>query len=90
MLCVIDEFTRRCLAIVVARWLRSDDVLQCLTDLFVGKPRHGAFFVSGAFCGCRSSQASIPNTFARRSRTTTLTFCRPCSNLPSYAAFTSA
>lgn len=35
MLCVIDEFTRRCLAIVVARRLRSDDVLQCLTDLFV-------------------------------------------------------
>ena len=28
MLCVIDEFTRRCLAIVVARRLRSDDVLQ--------------------------------------------------------------
>ena len=35
MLCVIDEFTRRCLAIMVARRLRSDDVLQCLTDLFV-------------------------------------------------------
>lgn len=42
MLCVIDEFTRRCLAIVVARRLRSDDVLQCLTDLFVehGPPQH--------------------------------------------------
>jgi transposase InsO family protein len=42
MLCVIDEFTRRCLAIVVARRLRSDDVLQCLTDLFVehGLPEH--------------------------------------------------
>ena len=35
MLVVLDEFTRRCLAIVVARRLRSDDVLQCLTDLFV-------------------------------------------------------
>ncbi len=34
MLTVIDEFTRRCLAIVVARRLRSDDVLHCLTDLF--------------------------------------------------------
>jgi putative transposase len=33
MLTVIDEFTRRCLAIVVARRLRSDDVLHCLTDL---------------------------------------------------------
>lgn len=42
MLCVIDEFTRCCLAIVVARRLRSDDVLQCLTDLFVahGPPQH--------------------------------------------------
>ncbi len=42
MLCVIDEFTRRCLAIVVARRLRSDDVLQCLADLFVehGPPEH--------------------------------------------------
>jgi transposase InsO family protein len=42
MLCVIDEYTRRCLAILVARRLRSDDVLQCLTDLFVehGPPEH--------------------------------------------------
>jgi putative transposase len=42
MLCVIDEFTRRCLAIVVARRLRSDDVLQCLTELFIvhGPPQH--------------------------------------------------
>jgi putative transposase len=41
-LTVIDEFTRRCLAIVVARRLRSDDVLHCLTDLFVehGPPDH--------------------------------------------------
>jgi transposase InsO family protein len=42
MLTVIDEFTRRCLAIAVSRKLRSDDVLQCLTDLFVahGPPEH--------------------------------------------------
>ena len=42
MLVVLDEFTRRCLAIVVARRLTSDDVLQCLTDLFVthGPPEH--------------------------------------------------
>jgi transposase InsO family protein len=39
MLTVIDEFTRACLAIVVARRLNSDDVLHCLTELFV---RHGA------------------------------------------------
>jgi hypothetical protein len=42
MLTVIDEFTRRCLAIVVARKLRSDDVPHCLTGLFVahGTPEH--------------------------------------------------
>jgi transposase InsO family protein len=39
MLTVIDEFTRTCLAIVVARRLNSDDVLQCFTELFV---RHGS------------------------------------------------
>ena len=42
MLTVIDEFTRGCLAIVVARKLNSDDVLHCLTDLFAihGPPGH--------------------------------------------------
>ena len=42
MLTVIDEFTRRSMAIVVARRLRSDDVLHCLADLFVehGPPEH--------------------------------------------------
>ena len=42
MLTVIDEHTRRCLAIVVARRLRSDDVLHCLTDLMSehGPPEH--------------------------------------------------
>lgn len=42
MLTVIDEFTRQCLAIVVGRRLRSDDVLHCLADLFVehGPPDH--------------------------------------------------
>ena len=42
MLTVIDEFSRECLAIVVARSLKSDDVLQALTDLFVerGPPDH--------------------------------------------------
>jgi len=42
MLTVIDEFTRRCLAIVVARQLRSDDVLHCLAELFIdhGPPNH--------------------------------------------------
>ena len=42
MLTVIDEFTRVCLAIVVARRLSSDDVLYRLTELFVryGTPDH--------------------------------------------------
>ena len=32
---MVDEFTRECLSIDVGRKLRSDDVLACLTDLFV-------------------------------------------------------
>ena len=42
MLTVIDEFTRECLAIEVARRLNSEDVLCCLTGLFVfrGVPEH--------------------------------------------------
>jgi transposase InsO family protein len=42
MLTVIDEYSRECLAIEVARRLRSDDVLQVLADLFVryGAPDH--------------------------------------------------
>jgi putative transposase len=42
MLTVIDEFTRRSLAIVVARRLKSDDVLHCLAELFAlhGPPEH--------------------------------------------------
>jgi hypothetical protein len=35
MLTVMDEYTRKCLAIKVARRIRSDDVLHTLTDLFV-------------------------------------------------------
>ena len=35
MLTVVDEFTRECLAIDVARHLTSDDVLECLWWLFV-------------------------------------------------------
>jgi transposase InsO family protein len=42
LLTVVDEHTRECLAVVVDRQLRSDDVLDCLTDLFVtqGTPEH--------------------------------------------------
>ena len=42
LLNLIDEFTRECLSIDVARRLGSDDVLERLTDLFVrrGVPGH--------------------------------------------------
>jgi len=42
MLCVIDEFTRECLAIPVERKLNSRDVLDVLGELFVahGPPEH--------------------------------------------------
>ena len=42
MLTVIDEFTRECMAIKVARRIRSDDVIHALTELFVlnGAPEH--------------------------------------------------
>ena len=42
MLTVIDEYTRECLAISVARQITSDDVLAQLADLFVarGVPDH--------------------------------------------------
>ena len=42
MLTVIDEYSRECLAIEVARRLRSDDVLEVLAELFVrrGAPDH--------------------------------------------------
>ena len=42
MLTVIDEYTRECLAIRVARRIRSDDVIHTLTELFVinGAPEH--------------------------------------------------
>jgi len=35
MLVILDEFTRECLAIEVARSLRSEHVLECLGELFV-------------------------------------------------------
>jgi len=35
MLTIVDEFTRECLAIDVAKRLTSEDVLERLSDLFV-------------------------------------------------------
>ena len=42
MLCVIDEFTRECLAIKVERKLNSRIVLEILSELFLthGPPAH--------------------------------------------------
>ena len=42
ILTVVDEYSRECLAIVVARRLRSIDVLEILAELFVthGRPAH--------------------------------------------------
>lgn len=42
MLTVIDEYTRQCLAILVERKLKNDDVLDCLSNLFLlyGVPEH--------------------------------------------------
>ena len=35
ILTVIDEYSRECLAIFVDRKIKSDDVLYCLSDLFL-------------------------------------------------------
>jgi putative transposase len=58
MLVVVDEFSRECLAIRVARGLTSDDVLAVLAELFVekGVPEHirsddGPEFVAAAVRG---------------------------------------
>jgi transposase InsO family protein len=54
MLTVIDEFSRQCLAITVARRLNADDVLSTLTELFVEhgppafiRPDDGGEFTAG-------------------------------------------
>ena len=55
LLCVLDEHTRECLAIEVARWIRSQDVILTLSRLMKlhGKPAfirsdNGAEFTAGA------------------------------------------
>ena len=42
MLNVVDEFTRECLAVRVARKLKAVDVIDVLSDLFIlrGVPGH--------------------------------------------------
>jgi len=58
LLTVADEYTRECLAIVVARRITSHEVLMCLADLFLehGMPEHirsdnGPEFVATAVRG---------------------------------------
>jgi putative transposase len=58
MLTIIDEFTRECLAIKVARRLRATDVIEALMELFLsrGVPEHirsdqGPEFVAKAVQG---------------------------------------
>ena len=58
MLCVVDEFTRECLAIRVARKLGATDVIDVLADLFIarGVPAHirsdnGSEFTAGTVKG---------------------------------------
>ena len=42
ILTIVEEYSRECLAIVVARWLRTMEVLETLAQLFVthGVPAH--------------------------------------------------
>ncbi|NJM36202.1 MAG: transposase family protein [Rhodomicrobium sp.] len=63
MLTVIDEFTRRCLAIVVARKLNWDDVLHCLTDLFAihGPPEHIRSDNGGEFTAKAGTRLARPD-----------------------------
>ena len=74
MLVVLDEFTRRCLAIVVARRPRSDDVLHCLADLMVATDRLSTFApttaqsLSISMCTARGGSADreLAETLQRR------------------------
>ena len=66
LLTVLDEHTRECLAIVVARKIRAHDVLEVLADLFV---RHGPSRVSevGQRTGVhREARAAVVGARGRR------------------------
>ena len=78
---VVDEHTRQCLAMKVGRQLRPDDVLQCLTELFIahGVPAHrcpdnGPEFTNGAECNWLTGWAHARSTSSRTApgRTATL------------------
>ena len=62
---VIDEFTRKCLAMEVDRWLNSENVLDVLSQLFVknGVPEHirsdnGLEFIARRVRACLASSRS--------------------------------
>ena len=63
LLTVIDEYTRECLAIQVARQIRSDDVVQLLADLFVlrGPPEHLRSDNGPEFCAPGSTRVAGAN-----------------------------
>jgi putative transposase len=67
MLTVIDEFSRQCLAIAVARRLNSDDVLASLTDLFV---EHGPPAFIGKMAMTNRSTASCEMNYSTASCST--------------------
>jgi putative transposase len=80
MLNVIDEYTRECLMIKVARRLTSEDVQECLTELFCsrGVPEHirsdnGSEFAAEKIRGCwrRSTPGRCSLSPAVRGKTAT-------------------
>ena len=60
LLTVLDEHTRECLAIVVARKIRSHDVLEVLADLFV---RHGPPSLALGVSQNRTEYCSLTDAF---------------------------
>ena len=70
ILTIVEEYSRECLTIVVARWVRSIDVLETLAELFVmhGVPAHIRSTTA------RSSRQSSSGSGSRPCR------CRRCSS----------
>ena len=61
LLCVVAASTRACLAIVVARRLRADDVLACLTQLFVERgPPTSLRSDNGPACTAHAVRSWLP------------------------------
>ena len=60
LLTVLDEHTRECLAIVVARKIRAHDVLEVLADLFV---RHGPPSLALGVSQNRTEYCSLTDAF---------------------------